>query len=78
MKKSQHTKQYKLILEELKKSRESADLTQTEVARHLGKHAPFVSKIETGERRIDIVELATLCELYGIKLTTFLKKVHLD
>jgi hypothetical protein len=38
----------------------------------------FVNKCETGERRIDIVELAELCKLYGVKLVTLLKQAEIE
>jgi hypothetical protein len=44
------------------------------VAKHFGAHASFVSKVESGERRLDVVELADFCRLYGVRLAAFLKK----
>lgn len=77
-KKSQHTKDYKRLIEELKAARKEADYTQLEAAKALGKHAPFISKIESGERRIDVLELSILCRLYGIKMTKIIRKLDLD
>ena len=37
-----------------------------------------MSKCESGERRIDVVELAEFCRLYGIKLLDLLKSVGID
>jgi transcriptional regulator with XRE-family HTH domain len=34
---------------------EQAGLTQMEVAQKLGTYASFVSKVESGERRVDVV-----------------------
>jgi hypothetical protein len=42
-------------------------------ARKFGAHASFVSKIESDERRIDVVELADLCRVDGIALAAFLR-----
>lgn len=75
MKKTQHTKKYKQLLAELKKARKAADYTQLEVATYLHKHPPFISKIENGERRIDILELAEICNLYGVKVADILERV---
>ena len=75
MQKTQHTKKYALILIELKRARKNAGLTQRDVARLLNKHAPFVSKIESGERRLDIIELHELCQIYKIKTVPFLKRI---
>ena len=53
------------FLERLRQARLDAGLTQDDVASRLGVRQNFVSKMETGERRIDPVELAELAELYG-------------
>jgi len=78
MKKSRHTRQYAAVLRTLREVRLEAELTQEHVAKHFGTHASFVSKIEAGERRIDVVELAEFCRLYGITLATFLKRAGLE
>ena len=49
----------------LKEARRRAGLTQAEAARALGQPQNFVSKCETGERRIDPIELADFMALYG-------------
>ena len=78
MKKSRYTKQYARVLEVLRAVRHESGLTQTEVGRGFGTHASFVSKVELGERRIDIVELAEFCRLYGVGLTDFLTRAGLE
>lgn len=45
--------------------REAAGLTQADVARALGRHQPFVSTIEAGQRRVDVVELLDLARVIG-------------
>ena len=78
MQKSQHTRQYERLLKALRQARKSAGLTQLEVADRLDSYASYVSKCESGERRIDVVELAEFCRLYGIKLRELLKSVGID
>ena len=53
-------------------------MTQSEVGKRFGSHASFVSKCESGERRIDVTELAEFCQLYGISLTGFLKSTGVE
>lgn len=77
MKKSQHNTTYKKLITELKIARLAKGLTQKQVAYQIDKHPPFINKIESGERRIDVVELSQLCRLYGIKLTSLLKRAGL-
>ena len=45
--------------------RKAAGMTQEAVAKELGKPQSFVSKVETGERRIDPTELEKFAKLYG-------------
>jgi len=77
MNKSQHTAAYKRLTAALRAARESADLTQAEVAEKLGLYASFVSKVEAGERRIDVIELTQFCKVYNVELVEFLKSAKL-
>ena len=61
------------MLAALREARETAGLTQATVGKKFGAHASFVSKCESGERRIDVVELAAFCKIYGLSLTDFLE-----
>ncbi len=45
----------------LRAIRKEAGVSQTELATRLGVPQSFVSKVESGERRIDIVELRRIC-----------------
>jgi ribosome-binding protein aMBF1 (putative translation factor) len=54
--------------------REAAGLTQAQVAERLGLYASFVSKAESGERRLDVAELAALCDAYGAGLLELLRE----
>lgn len=73
MEKSQHSKAYARLLAALKAAREGAGLTQEQVAKKLKTYASFVSKVESGERRIDVVELAALCRVYEADLVQMLR-----
>lgn len=75
MSKSTHTFEYKLLLSRIKGARKKSGLTQVQVAKKLGKNQSFVSKIESGERRIDVIELAELANLYSEPLDMMLSDV---
>lgn len=62
---------YDSFLRKLRAAREEAGLTQAQVAQALGKAQSFLSKIESGERRLDFIELQELCQLYGKPLSYF-------
>ena len=46
-------------------------MTQREVSASLGLSHSFLSKCETGERRVDVIELLQLAKLYGKPLQYF-------
>lgn len=74
MQKSIHHPDYKKLLRLLRRAREDAGLTQEEVAIKLDEHQSFVSKYESGERRLDLVELRWICKALGINLSTLVKQ----
>lgn len=63
MRKSTHTRPYAKLREALVAAREAAGLSQHELARRLGRPQSFVSKCESGERRVDIVELIHIAKI---------------
>jgi transcriptional regulator with XRE-family HTH domain len=71
MRKSIHTPQYRLLLELLVKTREARGLTQEVMALKLDLTQSSVSKIERGERRLDVVELHHWCRALGVPFAKF-------
>jgi len=71
MSKSIYSKDYRNVIEKLRKARLDAGLKQSEVAQKLKKPQSYVSKIERGERRIDITELKELAKIYKKDITYF-------
>ena len=67
-----HSPRYRQFLKKLRAARLDAGLTQQEVARALRKPQSFVSKCESGERRVDVVELERFAKVYGKALEDFL------
>ena len=67
-----HDPEYQSMLRRLRDTREAMKLTQVQVAERLGKPQSYVSKVESGERRIDPVELARLADIYGRSVAYFL------
>jgi transcriptional regulator with XRE-family HTH domain len=68
---SVHSSLYRRLLARLREARRHAGLSQVEVARALGRPQSFVSKCETGERRIDVIELWEFACLYDKPLGFF-------
>lgn len=71
MTRSVFSKDYQAFLGKLKKARLDAGLNQSQVAKKLKQPQSFVSKIESGERRLDVIELKRLAALYGKPITYF-------
>jgi transcriptional regulator with XRE-family HTH domain len=74
---SVYTERYQKLLERLLEARRESGLTQVDVAQAFGKPQSFVSKCESGERRIDVVELGAFANLYRKPLTYFVAEVDL-
>lgn len=71
MKGAAYRQRYSEFLAKLRKARQQAGLSQVAVARRLGQHQSFVSKVESGERRLDVIELQAFADLYRKPLSYF-------
>lgn len=58
----------------LKELRLENKLSQTELAKLMGHPQSYVSKYETGERRLDFVETSVICETLGTNICDFAKR----
>ena len=67
-----HRADYEVLTQKLKAARLDAGLTQVQVAVALGKPQSFVSKVESGERKLDPVELSWFARLYSVQLTALM------
>ena len=73
MNKSIYTKDYREIINRLKQARIDIGLSQQAVADKLSKPQSYVSKIESGERRLDVVEVKKFAEIYKKDINYFIK-----
>lgn len=62
MDKSIYSTEYQRLCTLLRRIRRDAGLTQVQVAERLGVPQSFVSKYESGERRLDVIELRHVAE----------------
>src|SRR3989338_4247519 len=68
-----YTAEHKKIVERLKQARFESGLGQVEVAEKLGKTQSYLSKIESGQRRFDVLQLKEFAKIYKKSLDFFVK-----
>ncbi len=73
MTKSIQTKEYAYFVERLRKARLETGLTQVQVAKKLRRPQSHVSNIESGQQRVDVVELQRIAKIYGKDINYFIK-----
>ena len=73
MKKSIHTKEYAYFVEKLRKARQEAGLTQVQVAKKLKRPQSYISNVESGQQRVDVVELQKFAKMYEKDVNYFFK-----
>lgn len=74
--KSIHSKAYQYFLELLRQKRIEKGITQEKLASLIGVRQGIVSKIETHERRLDIIELRAICYAIGISFAGFVMELE--
>jgi len=74
---STHKTRYKAFLKKLKAARLSAGMTQAQAAAALGKPQSYVSKCESGERRVDVIELMDFAAVYQKQTSFFVADIPL-
>lgn len=73
MSKAIYSNDHKYIVEQLKKARQEASLDQEQVAKKLKKTQSYLSKVEAGQRRIDVISLKEFAKIYKKPLDYFIK-----
>ena len=74
MPKSSFSDEATIVRDLLRTSRERAGLTQLDLAKALNVPQGYVSKYETGERRLDFTETSAVCVALGISIVDFAKE----
>jgi len=72
---SEEYRRFRTLLREL---RQEAGLTQVQVAEALDEPQSFVSKYESGERRLDVVELRHVAEVLGTTLPAVVARLEAE
>ncbi|QND62713.1 helix-turn-helix transcriptional regulator [Mesorhizobium loti] len=75
MPKSLHSTRHTTIAKALADQRRLKGLSQTQVAKALGRHQPFIANIESGQRRVDLVELLDIAAIIDLDVPGLVKKI---
>jgi len=73
-----YVQKFQELLNRLRAARLEAGLTQEEVAERLGTSQSFVSRSETGERRLDVIELQAFATIYQKPMSYFLGNTDVE
>ena len=63
--KSTYSETYRSLIDRLVRARKAKGITQASLAQNLGRPQSYVSKIENGERRLDVVEFIEIAHIIG-------------
>ena len=74
--KSIYTDEYAAVLRLLKAARKKPGVTQVDLAARLGQTQSFVSRVERGDRRLDIVQLRSILLEFGVTLPDFVRQLE--
>ena len=67
------TKEYALFIERMKKARAESGLLQIEVAKAMKRPQSYISRVESGEYRLDILEVKRFARIYKKEMSYFTK-----
>lgn len=73
-----HTDEHLKLVSVLAEARRSAGLSQYEVADRLGVDQSYVSKYETGRRRLDVIEFLRIVAVIGADPSAILNQIMVD
>ena len=62
----------------VRQMRLDAGLRQVDLAEKLRQPQSFVSRYESGERRLDVLELRQICAVLGVSLPEFVRRLEED
>ena len=66
---------YEFLRSELKKARLESNILQKDLAKTLKRPQSYISKVESGERSMDIIEFVDYCKGLGLEPSKWLKKI---
>lgn len=78
MPKSLHSERHQALALALAEQRRRKGLTQLQVATALGRQQPFIANIESGQRRVDVVELLDIAAVIDLDVDALIASLRRD
>lgn len=69
------TARHKALVAKLVEAREKVGMTQTELADQLGEYQSFVARLESGQRRVDVIEYLELAAILNFDACSCLRDI---
>jgi ribosome-binding protein aMBF1 (putative translation factor) len=69
------SKRHRFLVKAVVEAREQVGMSQAELARRLKQYQSWAARLESGERRIDVVEFLLLAEIIGFNPIKMLKEI---
>lgn len=69
-----YTPNHERLIALLRHYRDRAGLRQVDLAERLNRPQSFISNYESGQRRLDLIELDAICDALGISIVTIVRK----
>lgn len=76
MSKSLHSDRHQALVAALVAQRKAKRLSQAAVAKELGRHQPFIANIESGQRRVDLLELLTIARIIDLDVHQLIDRLQ--
>ncbi|EPE4171419.1 helix-turn-helix domain-containing protein [Yersinia enterocolitica] len=70
-----YSNDYQMVIKALRDARIACGITQLEVASAFGRPQSFIAKVESGERRLDVVEFIIFCRAVNVDPFSILEKI---
>ena len=78
MSKTLGTSRHRALIAFLTAKRKAAGMSQSDLARALGEYQSFVARMESGQRRVDVIEYERLAEILNFQTSEFFNKNDLE
>lgn len=78
MRKTIHTDRGRRLASMVREARQARGVSMRELADRLDRPHTVIAKIESGERRLDLVELEAICDALGVSLVEFVRRYRRD